>query len=534
MTKITFQDLNLSESTLKWLEKKWFQNPSPIQEQVIPLLLEDKHNIIGQAETWTGKTAAFGIPLIEKLKSNGKIQALILTPTRELAIQVAEEIDSLQSSQKLKIAAIYGGQSYDIQNRILKRWVDIIVGTPGRIIDHINKKNLNLKDIKYFILDEADEMLNMWFIDDIEIIFKQTNQNKKVLLFSATMPKEILRVAKKYMWDYKLISIQKKQLTTTQTEQFYIQVQERSKLDALCRFMDKEDDFYKTKRHVDEIFTKLQEKWYNTQALHWDIQQKQREWILRLFKNKKVKILVATDVAARWIDVNDITHVINFALPQDPESYVHRIGRTGRAGKTWTAISFVTPSEYKKLVFFQKSTNTNIQKIEIPAASTIIESKKRKLKSNIQDTMDSWDHKKYLDMAKELLQEKDSIHVLAALLEIVYSNEFSEEYYQKIDNFSIFSKSWKTRIFLALGKKAGYHAKTIVEFITQKTWIPSREIDDVRVLDDFSFITVPDEKTTIVLKTFKWMSSKARNPRWENNKQHRRKTNNSKRNYKRK
>ena len=335
----TFKDLGLTAKTLTALEKKGFKIPSPIQEKVIPLLLKATQNIIGQAATGTGKTAAFGIPLIEKLTPIGKPQALILTPTRELANQVAEEIASFQSEKGLKILAVYGGQSYSLQISALKKGVDIIVGTPGRVIDHLERKTLDLSQLSNFILDEADEMLNMGFIDDIETIFKKANPNTNVLLFSATMPKEILRVAKKYMGDYELISVKNEQMTTTQTSQIYFEVNEKDKLNALCRIIDVEPDFYgiifcKTKLDVDYVVRRLIEKGYQAQGLHGDVLQKQRETILSQFKDKTTKILVATDVAARGIDINDITHVINYALPQDIESYVHRVGRTGRAGKT--------------------------------------------------------------------------------------------------------------------------------------------------------------------------------------------------------
>lgn len=519
MTEITFKDLGLSSRTLEWLEKKWFKIPSPVQAEVIPLLLANEKNIIGQAATGTGKTAAFGLPLIDGLKHENHIQALILVPTRELAIQVAEEINSLQYPKNLSIVAIYGGQSYEIQNRALKKGIDIVVGTPGRVMDHLNRKTLKIEEIKYFILDEADEMLNMGFIDDIETIFKQTNPDKRVLLFSATMPRGILSVAKKYMGEYDLVAIKKNENVTALTEQFYIQIGERDKLEALCRIMDKEDDFYgivfcKTKLDVDHVFARLHEKWYSTQALHGDVQQKQRENILKLFKTKKTKILVATDVAARGIDVNDISHVINFWLPQDPESYVHRIGRTWRAGKTGTAITFVTPSEYRKFVFFQKATNNDVKKIEIPAIAHVIETKKKKLKANIAEMLENGAHEKYIAIAQELLQEREAEHVLAALLRIAYSNEFNEEHYTAIEKTSSSSSNaagqGKTRIFIALGKAAGYYPKTMVDFITDETGVPSREIDDVRVLEDFSFITVPDYQSEVVIKTLKWTASKAK------------------------
>ena len=516
----TFAELGLSPKTLEGLEKKGFKNPSPIQSNVIPLLLANQKNIIGQAATGTGKTAAFGIPLIEKLtrKTDGKVQALILTPTRELALQVAEEIKSFQSQKDLEIVAIYGGQSYEIQNRALKKGADIVVGTPGRVMDHLQRKTLKLENISYFILDEADEMLNMGFIDDIETIFKQTNPEKRVLLFSATMPKEILSVAKKYMGDYDLVAVKNQQLTTTQTEQFFIQIADRDKLEALCRIMDKESDFYgivfcKTKMDADHVFAKLHEKGYSVQALHGDVQQKQRENILKLFKAKKTKILVATDVAARGIDVNDITHVINFSLPQDPESYVHRIGRTGRAGKTGTAITFITPSEFKKLMFIQKVTSTNIQKMEIPAVKHVIDAKKRKLKDSIVELLEYGAHEKYIDIAQDLIADKDPHHVLAAMLKIAYNNEFNENHYNQINTSDANFAHKGSRIFIALGKKAGYHNKALVDYLVETTGLPSREIDDVRVMEDFSFVTVPDHQSEVVLKTLGKLASRAKDDR---------------------
>jgi len=528
---LTFAELGLSIKTLEGLDKKGFVNPSPIQAKVIPLLLADKKNIIGQAATGTGKTAAFGIPMIEKFdhRNDGQAQALILVPTRELAIQVTEEISSLQTKRNLEVVAIYGGQSYDIQNRAIKKGADIIVGTPGRVMDHLQRRTLKIDNISYFILDEADEMLNMGFIDDIETIFKQTNPNKRVLLFSATMPKAILGVAKKYMGEYELVAIKNDQGTTIQTEQFFIQMQERDKLEALCRIMDKEDDFYgivfcKTKMDVDNVFSRLHEKGYTAQALHGDVQQKQRENILKLFKAKKTKILVATDVAARGIDVNDISHVINFSIPQDPESYVHRIGRTGRAGKTGIAITFITPSEFRKFQFFQKATNTVVAKMDVPSVIHVIEAKKKKLKDNIAELLEKGAHEKYVALAKELLTDKDPEHVLAVMLNIAYNNEFNEDHYSHINKVQSSPTSMgsgssrggsngSARIFLAFGKKAGYHNKALVDYLVEETGIPSREIDDVKVMEDFSFITVPEAQAETVLRTFKSQASRAKEDR---------------------
>ena len=441
-----FKQLGLSDKTLEALEKKWFETPSPIQLAVIPLLLGNTKNIIGQAQTGTGKTAAFGLPLIEKIKPIGHVQAIILVPTRELAVQVAEEISSLQTTKTLQITPIYGGQSYDIQNRLLKKWTDIVVGTPGRVIDHISRKTLKIEDISYFILDEADEMLNMGFIDDIEDIFKHTNKDKRVLLFSATMPKEILNVARKYMGEYELVSIKKDQLTTPQTEQIYFEVNERDKMEALIRVIDMEEDFYgivfcKTKMDVDHLTARLNEKWHFVQALHGDVQQKQRENILKLFKAKKTKIIIATDVAARGIDVNDISHVINYSLPQDPESYIHRIGRTGRAGKTGIAITFVTASEFRKLVYFQRATQTTIKKWEIPAITDIIKTKKNKFQQNLNAIVENEGYKSTLEFAQQLLQDKSPEHVVAALIKIAYENEFNEHNYKSLDKVQMGSSN---------------------------------------------------------------------------------------------
>ena len=530
--KVTFAELGLSIKTLEWLDKKGFKHPSPIQEEVIPLLLANKKNIIGQAATGTGKTAAFGIPMIERFdhRTDGQIQALVLVPTRELAIQVAEEISSLQTKRNLDVVAIYGGQSYEIQNRALKKWVDIVVGTPGRIMDHLDRRTLKLQNISYFILDEADEMLNMGFIDDIETIFKQTNPEKRVLLFSATMPKAILSVAKKYMGDYQLVEVKHNQMTTIQTEQFFIQISERDKMEALCRIMDKEEDFYgivfcKTKMDVDNVFSRLHEKWYSVQALHGDVQQKQRENILKLFKAKKTKILVATDVAARGIDVNDITHVINFSIPQDPESYVHRIGRTGRAGKTGIAITFITPSELRKFTFFQKVTNASVTRMDVPAVSHVIDAKKKKLKESIDSMLEKGAHQKYIAIAQDLLLDKDPEHVLAAMLKIAYNNEFDADNYNHINKVEASpdrgfdrgdrgdrwprGNGW-ARLFIALGKKAGYHNKALVDYLVEETGMQSREIDDVRVMEDFAFVTVPEAQVAHVLQTLKGISSRAK------------------------
>ncbi|ADG12750.1 DEAD/DEAH box helicase domain protein [Methanocaldococcus infernus ME] len=349
-----FKSLGLSDNTLKALKRKGFKKPTKIQEKIIPILLSEDVNIVGQAQTGTGKTAAFGLPIIEKINDEKEIKALILTPTRELAKQVAEELKSLKGKKNLKIVEIYGGKP--IKEQIYKlRGANIVVGTPGRLLDHIKRKTINLKNLSYFVLDEADEMLNMGFIEDVEEILKHTNDDKNILLFSATLPREILNLAKKYMRDYKLIKVKS---SKNLIEQKHFKVSNSEKFNLLCKIIN-EENFYglifcKTREDVKNLARKLIEKGYSAEAFHGKLSQFRREKILKRFKMKKINILVSTDVAARGIDIEGLTHVINYSLPQNPEYYVHRIGRTGRAGKRGKAITFVEPHEYKKYAHMKR------------------------------------------------------------------------------------------------------------------------------------------------------------------------------------
>jgi len=509
-----FKDLHLSEQTLAAITKKWFVTPSPIQAQVIPLLLKGESNIIWQAATGTGKTAAFGLPLIEKLTPKKYVQTLILAPTRELAIQIAEEIDSLQGKKWLKVMAIYGKQSYDPQIRALKRGVDILVGTPGRIMDHLKRRTLDLSHLDYFILDEADEMLDMGFIDDIETIFKETKPEKKVLLFSATMSKDILRIAKKYIGDYTLIAAEKTEITGEQTDQTYFEVQERDKFELLRRIIDTEIDFYgivfcHTKADVDQLASRLNDEGYTAEGLHGDLAQKQREHFLKRFKEKKVNILVATDVAARGIDVNDVGHVINYAIPQNAERYTHRIGRTGRAGKSGIAITFITPREYSKMSYLRKVNKVDIKKGQIPDIKWIIEKKKDKLHQNIQGVLEKESHHTYKEIADKLIENTDPRDVVAALLKMHYEADFDHTRYKDIveqtreNRFSnTWTTWWQTRLFIALGRREGYTAPSLLDLISKESGVASRDMDELKMMDDFSFITVSANNADIITKAF--------------------------------
>jgi len=508
-----FKKLGLSTSTIEVLSKKGFEEPTEIQELVIPTILDDKTDVIAQAQTGTGKTATFGLPLIEKLKNTGKVQAIIIAPTRELVIQVTEEINSLKGNNRLEIVTIYGGQSIDLQLRRLRKGVDIVVGTPGRVIDHLNRGTLDISNVKYFILDEADEMLNMGFLDDIEIIFEKTPKEKRVMLFSATMPERIRRLAENYMGKYQLIKTKTK-LTTNLTEQIYFEVNGRDKLEALTRIIDIESRFYgivfcRTKIEVDEISTKLTEKGYFVDGLHGDISQAQRERTLKRFKQETISILIATDVAARGIDVDNLTHVINFSIPQNPEAYVHRIGRTGRAGRKGTAITFITPSEFRKLGFIKRITNSEIKKEEVPDIKDIIKSKKEKIEDDIKNNISENKNKAYADWAKSILEnnsEKSTEDVLASILKLSFGKVLNESNYQKIkpvrDRKASITPNGKTRLFIAKGSTADLDKKGLVDFISKKSGVSKDTIGDVDIHENFSFVTVAFKEAQKILEAF--------------------------------
>jgi len=502
-----FKELGLSESTIKELQKKGFEEPTEIQAKVIPILLESNIDIIGQAQTGTGKTAAFGLPLIEKLESGSKsIQALILVPTRELAIQVAAEISSFKGKKKLQVIPIYGGQSMPDQLRRLNSGVDIVVGTPGRTFDHIKRKSLKLGNVSYVILDEADEMLNMGFIDDVEEILKHTNEEKRVLFFSATMPAKIMNIAKKYMGKYKVITTKKEHLTADLTDQIYFETAPQDKFESLCRIIDIETEFYglifcRTKVSVDEVTRKLIERGYAADGIHGDLSQQSRERILAKFKKQRIRILVATDIAARGIDVENLSHVINYALPQDPESYIHRIGRTGRAGKKGIAITFISHEEYRKLMQIKRITKTTIRKEKLPGASEIVKLKKSRIKSELNEIISNEQHTQYVKIAMQMLSENEPIDIVAAMLKYSFEDELDEKKYKNISEISVNTKG-TTRLFVSFGRKEGLTPPKLVKLITNDTKVSSGKIQDVKVLENFSFLTVPFEDAKIILKNF--------------------------------
>jgi ATP-dependent RNA helicase DeaD len=515
MKETTFEDFGLSNSTLLAIKDKGFDKPTPIQKLTIPILLGNDTNIIAKAQTGTGKTSAFALPLIELINPDVKtVQALILAPTRELAIQVSDEIHFLCKGSGLKTIPIYGGQSTDQQLRRLKKGVHIVVGTPGRIIDHLMRKTLKIDNIQHLILDEADEMLNMGFIDDIKKIMEYTNEDKRVLMFSATIPKRIEKLAKKYMGSYELIECENDGITSDLTEQIYYEVRETDKFEALCRIIDIEEEFYglifcRTKLNTDRLANKLMSRGYDAESIHSDISQAQRERTLNKFRERKVNILVATDVAARGLDVTELTHVINYSLPQDPESYVHRIGRTGRAGNEGIAIMFVTPNEYRGLKYIEKIAQTDIKRSSVPNIDDVITAKKRKIEEEIEQAINNDIGKEYYNWAKKILEKKNPTDVLASILNFSFDDVLNRSVYSSIaDNPKTHNKreiklKGKARLFVALGKKDNLNARKMVDLVTEKANIKPKQISDIQVMDKFSFITVPFKEAESIIQTFK-------------------------------
>ncbi|MEK4064136.1 MULTISPECIES: DEAD/DEAH box helicase [unclassified Paenibacillus] len=421
----TFAEFGLEPKVLQAITELGFEEATPIQEQAIPLALTGA-DLIGQAQTGTGKTAAFGIPLISKIaREEEKILALIMTPTRELAIQVAEEIGKLTRFKGLRSLAIYGGQDIGRQIRGLKKKPQIIIGTPGRLLDHINRKTIRLDDVQTIVLDEADEMLDMGFMEDIQTILKLVPEERQTMLFSATMPPNIQRLAQQFLKNPQHVSVIPKQISAPLIDQAYIEVPERQKFEALSRLIDMESPdlaivFGRTKRRVDELAEGLQKRGYSADGLHGDLSQNQRDAVMRKFRDGSIDVLVATDVAARGLDVSGVTHVINFDLPQDPESYVHRIGRTGRAGKEGTAWSFVTPREMDHLHLIERVTRHRITRKPLPTMAEAIEGKQRITAERLLAMVEEGGElNEYKGIAIQLLEQYDSVQLLSAAMKLL-------------------------------------------------------------------------------------------------------------------
>ena len=449
-TETSFDQLGLSSEVLETIKKKGFTAATEIQAKSIPVILGKSHDIVGIAQTGTGKTAAFGLPLIDKISPETKhVKCIILTPTRELAIQVAKEIDSFKGRKHIKTLAVYGGQPINFQIKDLRRGIDIVVGTPGRVMDLIKRKVLNLSLVEYFILDEADEMLKMGFIDDIESIMDGTADDKRVFLYSATMPLKIKNLSKKYMKNQVVLEVENTVTAKANIEQYYYHVRRSDKLEAIKNIIALADGFHgiifcQTKVIVNEISDALKRDKFDADCIHGEISQTGRERILKKFKEKKINILVATDVAARGIDVADLTHVINHSLPREIDSYIHRIGRTGRAGKKGIAMTFIDNREEYKIKQLIRETKNNILPAKLPSAAEIAIKKQELLLKKLEEVIQTKDISEYDKISKELVKSFGDIKVVSALLHQLHGPSKPEPKEERYDHDEYRRKSGRS------------------------------------------------------------------------------------------
>lgn len=502
-----FAQFGISKAILDALADMGFEEPSPIQAACIPLVL-DGRDVIGQAQTGTGKTAAFGIPIVERVTPAPRVQAIVLAPTRELAIQVAEEIGKIAKYKRgVRALPIYGGQSIEHQIRAMRKGVQIVIGTPGRVLDHLRRRTLRLDDVRFFVLDEADEMLDMGFIDDIEAILRLVPKDRQTLLFSATMPPEIRRLAFQYMNRPEVVAISRGSVAAPTVTQVYYRALESQKLDVLCRILDTEDVergilFCRTKKGAAELAQALQARGYSADALHGDLNQSQRNKVMDAFRSGELELLVATDVAARGIDVENVTHVINYDIPQDPESYVHRIGRTGRAGKTGMAITLVTPREMKQLQHIERTVKVSIEPRDVPTVSELGDRQIQYWTAQLTAQLD----KKDLDLYRAFVQQwaddgGDVVDLAAAALKLAFGpgDAEGEEY-----NFGdTGARDGMVRFFLNVGRSAGLGPREVAEVIAEQAGIPARTIGRIDLFDSFAFVEVPTEVAPFVYEALR-------------------------------
>ncbi len=534
MDDLTFKSLPISEEVQRALIDMGFEEATPIQMQTIPYILENR-DLLGQAQTGTGKTCAFGIPVIDSVDPQAKtVQTIILSPTRELAIQIAEELHNVaQFKEGVRIVAVYGGQPIDRQIMALKRKPQIIVGTPGRVMDHMRRKTLRLDNLEKIVLDEADEMLNMGFKEDIDTILSSTPEHIQKIFFSATMPRAIVELTNKYLTDPIHVKIASKELTIPLVEQFFVEVREGSKVEVLSRLIDAGNTtralvFCNTKKRVDELADRLNTRGYSAEALHGDMKQASRDRVMKQFKSGKLDLLIATDVAARGIDVDDVEVVFNFDLPSDDEYYVHRIGRTGRAGKSGKAYSFVVGREIVDLKNIQRAVKATINRAQIPTLMHVTEKRVSSVLEETSKALEKNDLSYYVNCIDEYVESlndssEDSIYstasdVAAALLkqlcgetmagrdeiaEVVPYEEYASKARTRDPNMQAPAPNMRNhgkrteegmqRLFLNIGIKEKVRPNQIVQFIASKGEITGSLIGAIAICDDYTFVDVPKD-----------------------------------------
>ena len=522
MSDTTFAELGLSESILRTLTALGYEAPTPIQERTIPLLLAGK-NLIGQAQTGTGKTAAFALPILQRIDpQSNDTQALVLTPTRELAVQVAEALHSYSKDMgNISVLPVYGGAPMGHQLSRLQRGVQVVVGTPGRLIDHLDRKSLKLGRIKVLVLDEADEMLKMGFIDDVERILGEAPPERQIALFSATMPPEVLRIAQRHLPNAERVQIEHKAINQPLIEQRFLNVSEGQKLEVLTKLLELEEHeatliFRRTKTAAAETAERLVGRGFAAEAMHGDMNQRERESVIRRMKAGQIEIVVATDVAARGLDIEQIEHVVNYDIPYDVEAYVHRIGRTGRAGRSGVATLFLTPRERRMMKEIERFTKTPIKPMKMPTAADVAARRIGTLKETIRKTIDEGDLDLYLSLVEELVEEgpHDVADVAAAAAKLASATrpiapEAEIPVVQEVERRPsterrpsprsdsgrsrppFQSDANKVRLSMSVGKREGIRPSDVVGSIANEADVPGRDIGPIDIRDSVTYVTVP-------------------------------------------
>lgn len=523
MQTLPFAELELSPPLLQALVDMGFEEATPIQTSAIPLLLQGR-DIVGQAQTGTGKTLAFGLPILHQVKPTmPAVQALILCPTRELALQVTDELlTAARHIPGLQPVPIYGGQPIERQFRLLSRQPAVVVGTPGRIIDHLERRTLDLSQVQYLVLDEADEMLNMGFQEDIEAILAYIPESRQTIFFSATMPAAILKLTKQYQRDPQVLSMLSATLTVPATEQFYLETRESNKVDVLTRLLDVHHIqlglvFCARKTRVDELVGQLQARGYFADALHGDMRQGQRESVLNKFRSGTLDILVATDVAARGIDINDVEAVFNFDMPYDSENYVHRIGRTGRAGKTGKAFTLVTRKELSKIKIIEKHTRSKIHPISIPTFQDVQEKRISALFSQLsEDFSQPGVLAPYLQLIEEWMDNQDCTATEAAAALLKHTLKLKPEAYPDLtekvatSGHRVTTPTDMTRLFITGGRKDRIRPGDLVGAIAGETGLSGRSIGEIEIHETFSFVDIPKADCAMVIAKLDGVSIRGR------------------------
>ncbi|MDD4084107.1 MAG: DEAD/DEAH box helicase [Acholeplasmataceae bacterium] len=504
-TKEMFGELLLDKKIVAALTAMGFEEPSPIQRETIPIVLEG-NDLIGQAQTGTGKTAAFGIPIVQNITDHKHIQALIMTPTRELAIQVAEEVGKIGQTRRIKALPVYGGQPIDRQIKALRSGVQIVIGTPGRLLDHIRRATIKLDTIRFLVMDEADEMLDMGFVEDMEEIMKNLPADRQTLLFSATMPRPILSLTKKYMKAPKLVAIHKEIVTAPLVDQYYYET--KDKVEGLCRLLDVDVSgkiiiFCRTKKGVDELVIALGTRGYLAEGLHGDLSQNQRDRVMKKFRAGRADVLIATDVAARGLDIENISHVINFDIPQDPESYVHRIGRTGRAGNKGVALTFITPREFRQLKLIEKAINIKIVRRQLPTEANVLERQREMIVSKLQSVLEQNNYSDYLSIVNTLSKDYGNEEIAAAALKLMQEGNKAMESpaaeAAPADFANTGAREGMVRMFINIGRTQKITVKDIIQSLAIEADIPGKDIGSINIYDKFTFVEVPEAVAEKVL-----------------------------------